>query len=90
MANYLDGMDGGKHNSDNTESIGVATSFTVSLTFECVTKKTPLKAAKDIAKWCKESADTMIFDVINEQTKEKFTVDLSEEDENAVLPNKDF
>ena len=63
-------------------------SFKVTLTFDCIYAKNPLEAAKMIAEWCKESADEMTFDVINEETEEAFTVDLAEEDEDAVLPNK--
>lgn len=88
MANYLDGMDGGKHSSDNTETSISPKSFKVSLTFDGITGKNPLEVAKTIAKWC-EDANTFTYDVVNEETGEAFTVDLSEEDEDAVLPNKD-
>jgi len=88
MANYLDGMEGGKHNSDNTEVSISPKSFKVSLTFEGITGKNPLEVAKMIAKWC-EDANTFTYDVVNEETGEKFTVDLSEEDADAVLSNKD-
>jgi hypothetical protein len=88
MATYLDGMEGGKHNSDNTEVSISPKSFKVSLTFEGITGKNPLEVAKTIAKWCKD-ADTFTYDVVNEETNEAFTVDLSEDDEDAVLPNKD-
>jgi len=88
MANYLDGMEGGKHNSDNTEVSISPKSFKVSLTFEGITGKNPLEVAKTIAKWC-EDANTFTYDVVNEETGEKFTVDLSEEDADAVLSNKD-
>jgi hypothetical protein len=38
----------------------------------------------------KEDSDTYIYDVVNDDdAKEKFTVDLSEDDEDAVLPNND-
>jgi len=64
--------------------------FKVSIQFDSVTGKTPLGAAKIIAKWLKDSADEMIFDIIDETTNEAFTVDLSEEEEeNAVLANKE-
>ncbi len=89
MATYMDGMEGGKHNSDNTETSITAPSFTVSLTFECVDAKTPQEAVQTILKWIKEGVDEMVFDVQNEITQDKFTVDLSEEEENQVLPNKD-
>ena len=89
MATILDGMEGGKHNSDNTETTITPPSYKVTLVFEGLSPKTPLEAAKLIAKWCKEDADTFCYDVENEVTNEKFTVDLSEDDEDAVLPNKD-
>lgn len=87
MANYLDGAEGGKHNSDNTETTIQPKSFKVTLTFDAIDAEDVLAAAKKIAKWCKEDADTFIFDVKDEATDEEFTVDLSEEDEDAVLPN---
>lgn len=91
MANYLDGIEGGKHNSDNIEVSSNPKSFTVSVTFECVDAKNPLEAAKIVAKWLVEDNDgnafNMVYDVNDEETREKFTVDLSEEDEDAVLPN---
>jgi len=34
MATYLDGMEGGKHNSDNTETSISPKTFKVSLTFD--------------------------------------------------------
>lgn len=77
-----------KHNSEHAEHIDNRATYTVTLVFEGLDSKNPLAAAKKIAKWCKEGVDEMTFDVINEKTGEAFTVDLSEEDENAVLPNK--
>jgi len=89
MANYLDGMEGGKHNSDNTETSITMNTFTVSITFESMVAKNPLEAAKKACKWLLENEDAknMIYDVTDEITNDKFTVDLSEEDEDAVLPN---
>jgi hypothetical protein len=88
MANYLDGMNGGKHNSDNIE-VSTKKSYSVSLTFTDIMAKNPLEATKKILKWIEEDANTMIYDVIDEETNDKFTVDLSEDDEDAVLPNND-
>ena len=88
MAKYLDGMDGGKHNSDNTEHVDNMQTYSVSLTFTDIQAKNPLEATKKILKWLSE-ADAMIYDVEDELTGNKFTVDLSEDDENAVLPNDD-
>lgn len=89
MANYLDGMEGGKHNSDDTETNIPIKTYTVSVTFTDMVAKNPLDAAKKACKWLLENEDAknMIYDVEDEETKEKFTVDLSEEDEDAVLPN---
>lgn len=89
MAKYLDGMEGGKHNSDNTEVSIEAKTFEVTLTFTDIMAKNPLEATKKILKWIEEDAANMIYDVKNESTSEKFTVDLSENDEDAVLPNND-
>jgi hypothetical protein len=85
MSTYLDGIEGGKHNSDNTECIDTAKTFTVSLSFECVEAKDPLSATKKIIEWL-NNVNSMIFDVEDELTGEKFTVDLSEDDQDAVLP----
>lgn len=63
--------------------------FTVSIVFECTSGKDPLAVAKQVAKWLKEDADNFIYDVVDDLTNDKFTVDLSEEDEDAVLPNND-
>ena len=86
MANILDGMEGGKHNSDNIEV--TTPTFEVVLRFTDIDAKNPLEATKKILKWLSE-ADAMIYEVENEETHEKWTVDLSEEDENAVLPNNE-
>ena len=86
MSNYLDGMDGGKHNSDNTEHVDNMQTYSISLTFTDISAKNPLKAVKKILEWL-EDANTMIYDVEDELTGNKFTVDLSEDDDNAVLPN---
>ena len=64
--------------------------FKVSLVFEGVTAENPLEAAKQIVKWLQDQqtgAESMTYDVINEATSEAFTVDLLEDDEDAVLPN---
>jgi serine protease inhibitor len=64
-------------------------SYSVSLTFTDILAENPLEATKKILKWIEENANTMIYDVIDEETNDKFTVDLSEDDEDAVLPNND-
>jgi len=79
--------------SDGTDSeVSVSPkTFTVSLTFTDMTAKTPLEAAKTACDWILGSEDArgMIYDVIDEQSGQKYTVDLSEEDETAVLENND-
>lgn len=87
MANILDGMEGGKHNSDNIEV--TTPTFEVVLRFTDIDAKNPLEATKKILKWIQEGADAMIYEVTNEETDQVFTVDLSEEDEDAVLPNNE-
>ena len=88
MSNYMDGMDGGKHNSDNTEHEDNLQTYSISLTFTDISANNPLEAVKKILDWL-EDANTMIYDVEDELTQEKFTVDLSEDDADAVLPNND-
>lgn len=63
--------------------------FTVSVTFTDMTAENPLEAAKKACDWLLKDNDAsnMIYDVTDEETNEKFTVDLSEEDEDAVLPD---
>ncbi len=64
-------------------------SYTVTLEIQ-ISANSPLEAAKTLAKWLKEDSDTYIYDVVNDDdTQEKFSVDLSEDDEDAVLPNND-
>ena len=89
MSNYLDGIEGGKHNSDNTETSISPKTFSVSISFTDMVAKNPLEAAKKACKWLLENEDAknMIYDVEDETTGEKFSVDLSEDDENSVLPN---
>jgi hypothetical protein len=64
-------------------------SFTVVLSglFNCIQSDSPLDAANKIAQWLLDDggANSMVYEVEDEQTGEKFTVDL--EDEDAVLPN---
>lgn len=63
--------------------------YTVTLEIQ-ISANSPLEATKTLAKWLKEDSDTYIYDVVNDDdANEKFTVDLSEDDEDAVLPNND-
>lgn len=72
--------------ADNTEDN--MQTYSVSLTFTDIQADNPLEAAKTILKWLVD-AETMTYDVEDELTGNKFTVDLAEEDEDAVLPNND-
>ncbi len=57
--------------------------YSVSITgFEGVNEDNPLDAAKKVYNWIRE--DEPIVTVVDEQTKETFSIDLSEEDEDAV------
>jgi hypothetical protein len=62
-------------------------SYTVSLVLTDQQHENPLEAVKEFVKVIKDDAYSLIYDVEDEDTGEKFTVDLSEEDEDAVLPN---
>lgn len=61
--------------------------YDVSVTFTDIDAENPLEATKIILKWLEDSADKLIYDVKDTNSNEAFTVDLSEDDENAVLPN---
>lgn len=66
-------------------------SYTVTLgCFNCIEEGNPLEAAKNIARLlCDDDCpNRLVYDVEDEQTGDKFTVDLAEEDEDAVLPLK--
>lgn len=50
----------------------------------------PLEATKRFVEFLKDcNLNELVYDVEDEATGEKFTVDLSENDEDAVLPNND-
>jgi len=50
----------------------------------------PLDATKRFVEFLKDcNLNELIYDVEDEETGEKFTVDLSENDEDSVLPNND-
>lgn len=85
MANYLDGMEDGKHNSDNIEVTNKMKSFTVTLIFDSIKAETPLEAAKLMARWLVEedelgNAYDMIYDVKDEDTSAEYIVDLSNDE----------
>lgn len=80
MANFLDGVEGGKHNSDNSEVTIEPSTFTVSVKFTDMVAKNPLEAAKTAYKWLKDDARNMIYEVIVEDTLVEHEIDLSEVD----------
>jgi len=65
--------------------------YTISLGgFSSQEGETPLEATKRFVEFLKKcNLDELIYDVVDEETDEAFTVDLSEEDADAVLSNKD-
>lgn len=80
MAIYGDG----KHDSEQTEN--KTRYYTVSLDgFEYIMGKNPLEAAKAVRKWIMENNGKVVYTVYDDETNEKFTVDLAEDDEDAVL-----
>ncbi len=60
--------------------------YTIKLEFTDIQANNPLEATKIILDWIENGANMMVYDVTDEDTNEKFTVDLEESDENAVLP----
>lgn len=50
--------------------------------------KNPLEAAKEAQRWI--SGNDWQYYVQNDETKEIFSVDLAEEDEDAVLPTTNY
>jgi GTP cyclohydrolase III len=63
--------------------------YTVTITLDSQVANSPLDAAKKACEMLMRDGDTFIYDVQDDETGEKFTVDLSEADEDAVLPNND-
>lgn len=59
--------------------------YTVTLTFEGLNADNPLEAVNIIESWIKEGSERMIYTVLDEKTKEHFSVDLNEDDEDIVL-----
>lgn len=84
MANYIDGTEGGKHNSDNIESSSVPTTYEVVLRFTDIQADSPSKAVEKIVEWIKDGVDEMVFDVIDEVTKKEYVVDLADDYEAEV------
>ena len=62
--------------------------FNVALEIE-LEAETPLNAAKMMQSWL-EDGTSWVYYVQNSETKEIFTVDLNEEDNNSVTPNNHY
>ena len=76
------------------EETSTAQRFTVTLELETVNAKTPLEAVRECLRMMleheedKQSCEGFIYDVVDNITGEKFTVDMAEEeDEDKVIPN---
>jgi hypothetical protein len=63
--------------------------YTVSLCgFSAIYADSPLEAAKQLKNFLKETdLNSLMYDVVDDESKQAYTVDLSEEDEDAVLLN---
>ena len=59
--------------------------YTVTLTFEGLNADNPLEAVNIIESWIKEGSERKIYNVLDEKTKEHFSVDLNEDDEDIVV-----
>lgn len=62
--------------------------FTVSLEFNQIQAESPLEAAKEIKHWLRDPFSDYVYDVIDEDTNEKYSVDLDESDEDIVIKHK--
>lgn len=64
-------------------------SYTVTLSgFSAIEAENPLDAAKQLAQIILDlNPNELAYEVEDEETREKFTVDLGESDKDAVLPN---
>jgi hypothetical protein len=63
--------------------------YTVSLGgFSAIYADSPLEAAKQLKNLLQETdLNSLVYDVVDDESKQAYTVDLSEEDEDAVLLN---
>lgn len=59
--------------------------YTVTLVFEGLSVESPLEAVKTIESWIRNGSENMVYDVLDEKTGDKFSVDLNEGDEDAVV-----
>jgi len=79
--------------SDAENEVPTAQRFTVTLELESFSAQTPLEAVQECLRLMLEHEDGQqacegfIYDVTDNITGEKFTIDMSEDDEDKVLPN---
>jgi phage tail sheath protein FI len=64
--------------------------YSIVLEFNSIIANSPLDAAQIISKMILEDANQMIYIVQNEESKEITSVDLSEDDADAVSPYNDY
>jgi hypothetical protein len=62
-------------------------SYTVSITIIGRKCETPLEAVNEMVMILNDEARYLTYDVVDEDTHEKFTVDLNEEEGDETLPN---
>lgn len=63
--------------------------YTISVSFTDQLANNPIEAVENFIKCLKEDANYLIYDVEDEETRERFTVDMSEDDKDKVLLNND-
>lgn len=63
--------------------------FNISLEFS-LEAETALDAAKELQKWLVEDAEGLQYYIQDDSNKKVYSVDLSEEDEDAVLPIENY
>ena len=91
MANYLDGMEGGKHNSD--DCIATPSKMkTKRVVFEIeVEAETNVEAAKTVQEWLQEdTCQNWQFYVQDAETKEVVSIDLDEDESCMELPADNY
>ena len=64
--------------------------FSISLETSAHEADGPLEAAKELQEWLRDPETFLAYYVQNEETNELFSVDLQEDDDDAVLPLKEY
>lgn len=91
MANYLDGMEDGKHNSDNCE-VSISKTKTKRVVFEIEVDSesgTNIEAAKTVQEWLADGTKYQFY-VQDVETKEVVSVDLDEDESCMELPADNY